>query len=272
MKIRLHPLFIALGLLTALFGGLPVFVICALTALMHECGHVFYAARLGFTCERISLMPYGAAAVCDTEGISRADAVKLALAGPAVNAFMLVALAGLWWFFPVTYAYTDTLFSANAAMLLINLLPAYPLDGGKVVRLLLERFMSEKRAGTVLRALSFAAAAALSAVFFLRLKNLSLLVFALFLVCSALCKDAPVSRIPFNIKKPARGRHMKRVLLTRDSTYKDALRYAGGPYYTVFVLFEDGEVEEVYEEELYQRLASHTIYEKVFTPSEENQG
>ena len=96
MKITLHPLFITLGIASAIFGGLPVFIIYALTALLHECGHIFCALRLGYKCEKISLMPYGAAAVCDTEGISKTDEIKLALSGPLVNAFICVGTAGLW--------------------------------------------------------------------------------------------------------------------------------------------------------------------------------
>ena len=110
MKITIHPLFLAVGLLSALFGGLPIFIICALTALLHECGHIFCAARLGFECKKISLMPFGAAAVCDIEGISPSDEVKLSLAGPLVNFILCVGVAGLWWFFPETYAYTDLIF------------------------------------------------------------------------------------------------------------------------------------------------------------------
>ena len=123
MKFRFHPLFLALGVASACFGALPVYLICVLTALLHECGHIFYAAKIGFKCEKISLMPYGAAAICDTEGISARDEIRLALSGPAVNAFMCVLCAGLWWFYPETYAYTDTVFSANAVMFAINLLP-----------------------------------------------------------------------------------------------------------------------------------------------------
>ena len=48
MKIKVHPLFFFVGLLSALFGGLPQFVICVLTALLHECGNIFFAARMGF--------------------------------------------------------------------------------------------------------------------------------------------------------------------------------------------------------------------------------
>ena len=141
MKITIHPLFLAVGLLSALFGGLPIFIICALTALLHECGHIFCAARLGFECKKISLMPFGAAAVCDIEGISPSDEVKLSLAGPLVNFILCVGVAGLWWFFPETYAYTDLIFYASAGMLVLNLLPAYPLDGGRVVKCVLGSFL-----------------------------------------------------------------------------------------------------------------------------------
>ena len=104
MKLTVHPLFLLVGLLSALFGGLPMFIISAVTALLHECGHIFCAARMGFECKNIKLMPYGAAAVCDIEGISPKDEIKLALAGPLVNLILCIAVAGLWWFYPVTYA------------------------------------------------------------------------------------------------------------------------------------------------------------------------
>ena len=102
MKISIHPLFFAVLIFSALFGGLLICIICVLTALLHECGHIFCAARYGYECERIRLMPYGAAAVCDIDGLSAVDEIKLALAGPAVNAAICVATAGLWGFFPPT--------------------------------------------------------------------------------------------------------------------------------------------------------------------------
>ena len=167
MKLTVHPLFLLVGLLSALFGGLPMFIISAVTALLHECGHIFCAARMGFECKNIKLMPYGAAAVCDIEGISPKDEIKLALAGPLVNLILCIAVAGLWWFYPVTYAYTDTVFAANASMLIINLLPAYPLDGGRVAGGALTKFLKPKTVNLVLRGAALVFAAALLVVFFL---------------------------------------------------------------------------------------------------------
>ena len=240
MKITVHPLFIALGIATAIFGGLPIYLIYALTALLHECGHMFCASRLGFKCEKISLMPYGASVICSTEGIRANDEIKLALAGPAVNAFLCVLFAGLWWFFPVTYAYTDTVFRANAVMLLINLLPAYPLDGGRVTGSILSKFMLRKRAEIILRAISIITSVSLILLFIFVFRNISLLIFSVFLLCSAFEKNGVLERISFRAKKVKRGREVRHIILTERSTYKDALRYVDDGKYCVFQFFSEG--------------------------------
>ena len=263
MKITLHPLFIAFGIASAIFGGLPVFLIYALTALLHECGHIFCAHRLGFKCEKISLMPYGASAVCDTDGISAADEIKLAVSGPLVNALIFVGCAGLWWFFPETYAFTDTVFKASAVMLIINLLPAYPLDGGRVMRCIAERIMPQKIAKIALRILSGVLAVSFILIFFLAYKNYSLLIFALFLIFSAFEKETPLTRINFTAKKPKRGREIKHIMLSQNSTFKDALRHIDGSRYLIFQFYSDGLLDEITEDELFEMMQDKTIYDKI---------
>lgn len=263
MKIKIHPLFFAMGLLSALFGGFPVFTICVLTALLHECGHIFCAERLGYECTKISLMPYGAATVCEIEGISAADEIRLALAGPAVNFFLCIAVAGLWWFLPVTYAYTDILFYSNAAMLLINLLPAYPLDGGRVVKCALIKFLKPKIANIALRALNLCAVAALITVYFTLLKNLSLIAVAVLLLCSAFQKAPPVRKINFSLRKRKKGREVKYVILDEEATYKDALKYIDDSRYLVLQFYGDKYVDEITEDELFEKLQVNSLYDKI---------
>lgn len=258
--ITFHPLFIALGIFTAVFGGLPVFLIYALTALLHECGHIFCAARLGFKCEKIKLMPYGAAAVCDIDGISKRDEIRLSLAGPAVNALLLVGTAGLWWFFPETYAYTDTVFSANAVMLAVNLLPAYPLDGGRAVRCFLLIFFSEKKADLILKISAIIICIALIVLFFTTLKNISLLFFAGFLLCSVFEKSVYLQRLDFVPKKLKRGKEVKHIMLRPDSTYKDALKFLDSGRYCIFLFYADGVLDEITQDELLEGLQKSNIY------------
>lgn len=230
---------------------------------MHECGHIFCAARLGFTCERVSLMPYGASAVCDIEGISPRDEVKLALAGPAVNLFVCVAVAGLWWFEPITYAYTDLIFTINAAMLLLNLLPAYPLDGGRVARCLLAKFFKPKVLNIAVRVIGLLVVAALILAFVFAERNLSLLTVAAFLLCSALEKSPPARKINFAAKKKRRGREIRYVIVGEEATYKDALRYVDGSRYLVLQIYGERFIDEITEDELYEKLMHHSIYDRL---------
>lgn len=262
LKITIHPLFLAVGLLSALFGGLPVFIICVLTALLHECGHIFFAARRGFECKKISLMPYGAAAVCDIEGISLSDEIKLALSGPIVNLVLLVAVAGLWWFYPITYAYTDILFYANAGMLIINLLPAYPLDGGRVLKCLLIKFFKPHTVDVTLRIVAILFAAALC-ISFIWVRNISVLFIATFLVVSAFLKNVPAQKIDFTRKKKKRGKEIKYVILGENATYSEALRHADSRRYLVLQIYGEHFIDEISEDELYERLLTHGLYDSI---------
>lgn len=265
MKITVHPLFVAVIIFSAVFGGLMISLIFALTALMHECGHIFCAAKMGYKCERIKLMPYGAAAVCDIEGIKWRDEVALALAGPAVNAAICVAVAGLWWFFPEIYAYTDTVMAASAAMLLVNLLPAYPLDGGRVARCLLCRLFSERAAYIALRITNLLLAACFVALFFLSQFNVTCLFFALFLLSSVFEKSSRMVKMNFSSAgKLKRGMEVKYVLVDGSLTYKDAVRLLDDKRYLVLQLYDGAVADEITQDELYEQMAVHGIYDKVF--------
>lgn len=264
LNVKIHPLFFAVGVASALVGGLPVFLITAITALLHECGHIFCAAKLGFNCTNVKLMPYGAAAVCDIDGISPADEIKLALSGPAVNAFLCVGVAGLWWFYPQSYAYTDTVMFANAAMLAVNLLPAYPLDGGRVFRCVLKKFVSERTAGIALRTVSLVVAAGFVAAFFTVYRHLSCLSMAAFLACSAFEKGAPASKLKYAGRAALkRGLPVKYVMADSSVTFKEALKHVDGSRFLVLQIYVDDFLEEVNQEELFEKLQTHSPYDRV---------
>lgn len=269
MKITIHPLFFAAGIATAIFGGLPVFLIYTLTALAHECGHIFCAHSMGFSCERVKLMPYGAAAECEIEGISPADEIKLSLAGPLVNAAICIFMAGLWWFWPVTYAYTDTVMAANAVTFIINMLPAYPLDGGRVARCLLTKFMSERAANITLRAVTVLLALGIASLFFFTDAGTNCITFGAFLLCSAFTKPPAACKINFvENKKLKRGLEVKYILADRSLTYRRAVRLLDDKKY---VVFRTPEGDEVTQDELLSSFLNRGIYDKVF-PSAKNEG
>lgn len=269
MKITIHPLFFGAMIFFALFGGLPSALICLVTALLHESGHIFCAAKMGFRCERIKIMPYGAAAMCDVEGIRAGDEIKLALAGPAVNAAICVALAGLWWFFPETYVYTDTVMHANIAMLTVNMLPAYPLDGGRVAACVFRKLFSKRAAVIVLKVVAAVIAAGLIVAFFFSGYNPTLLFFSLFLAGSAIEKAPSAELINFSSKgRLKRGIEVKYILCDRSLTYKDAFKKLDDKRYIVLQLYDGGVADEITQDELYEQAGAHSFYDRVFGDDE----
>jgi Zn-dependent protease len=113
--------------------------------LAHEIGHALVARRAGLRVRGITLWLLGGVAQLEDEPASPGDDLKVAIVGPAVSlalavgfgltAFGLAALGGP----ALGVAVAVSLAVSNTALALFNLLPAAPLDGGRVLRGLLWR-------------------------------------------------------------------------------------------------------------------------------------
>ncbi len=106
--------------------------------LVHEAAHAVTARRAGYPSRRISVYPLGGAVDdFNLPGTPR-DETLIALAGPAMSAIAGGALFGLWALAPRSIVRDDLLALAAGNVFLagINLLPGYPLDGGRVFRAL----------------------------------------------------------------------------------------------------------------------------------------
>ena len=106
--IRLHPAFIAVGVWFCFTGNLFPFFLSCIVAIQHECAHAFAASKLGYKLNKIVLMPYGAVIDGDLRDISLKDEIVVAICGPLCNLLTAGLFAALWWFYPITYAFTDT--------------------------------------------------------------------------------------------------------------------------------------------------------------------
>lgn len=155
---------------------------------MHEFAHAAAAARVGYRLRRIVLMPYGAIIRGDLEGISFKDEIFVALAGPLANAAAALGFIALWWLFPDAYPYTDTAAFASLGIAAVNVLPAYPLDGGRVLFCALAKKKGETFARKLCRAVSLVIGAAFLGLFvygcFIEV-NFSMLFFASFIIAGA---------------------------------------------------------------------------------------
>ncbi len=264
-KFRIHPLFFAAGILSAVTGTLLMFVAACLAALEHEYAHAFAAKRCGFVLDRVVLMPYGAMISGDISGIGKKQELAVLIAGPLANFATGVFFVALWWTFPETYPYTELAAAVSFSLFLVNLLPAYPLDGGRILRLLLSP-LGNKRAKTVCTVISFLIAAGLLAVFVatcFSVPNWSILAFACFLAAGAL-GGGSYTRISFSPKRFDGGVEERRVAISASLPASAAIRFLREDKYLTLLLFEQGEfVGELSEEELIAGLSRGAYNEQL---------
>jgi Zn-dependent protease len=107
--------------------------------LLHELGHAWQARREGIEIDAITLWLFGGVAQFKSRFPSAGAEFRIAIAGPLVSLglgvlFVLVALAGLPSAVDGVAAWLGYI---NLALLVFNLIPALPLDGGRVLRALL---------------------------------------------------------------------------------------------------------------------------------------
>lgn len=230
VTVSVHPLFFALGAYCLCTGRLFSFLAVTVTAVIHECGHAFYAARIGCRLTRLRLLPCGAVAEGNIDGISLSDEIRLALAGPAVNAACAAAFVALWWLFPETYPYTETACYASASLAAVNLLPAYPLDGGRVLFCIAAKRKGERFARVLCSVTGKLFGLAFLGLFVAGLffaPNPSLLFFSLFLLLGGVgARDCRYERIRFDFSRElSRGAPVRRVAISERATFKRALAF-----------------------------------------------
>jgi Zn-dependent protease len=154
-RLRIHFSFLILLLWTGIFSWKEqgpaaafdaVFFTCLIffCVLLHELGHVFAARRYGIRTPQITLLPFGGVAQMERLPEKPLQEIAVALAGPAVN----LGIAALLWLGMLSthslpdpasmeFALPIRLLSLNIWLALFNLLPAFPMDGGRVLRALL---------------------------------------------------------------------------------------------------------------------------------------
>jgi len=166
-EIRIHLTFLLLlawiGIAQYSAGGAGaaidsiVFVIAIFACVvLHELGHALAARRYGITTPDITLLPIGGLARLSRLPEKPAEEVVIAIAGPLVNlviAAVLILFLGAH-FSPASmsqiqdpgYGFLTRLAVVNIFLFAFNLIPAFPMDGGRVLRALLAFRLGRRRA------------------------------------------------------------------------------------------------------------------------------
>ncbi|HEY0382262.1 MAG TPA: site-2 protease family protein [Candidatus Elarobacter sp.] len=138
------------------FGAVCALVLFA-SVVAHELAHALVARRFGVRTSAITLFLFGGVATLEEEPSSPKSDALIALAGPAMSAVLaVVALALLFAvdrFVPgrlgTALGYLGTyVVLANAVLAVFNVIPAYPMDGGRVLRAFLWRRWRDRAVAT----------------------------------------------------------------------------------------------------------------------------
>jgi Zn-dependent protease/predicted transcriptional regulator len=140
----------------AVVNGILFIALLFLFVVLHEFGHALAARKFGIATTDITLLPIGGVARIEKMPKEPKQELWVALAGPLVNLFLAIALyAGLFLTNGISNISQVTLTNGsllarlagvNLSLALFNLIPAFPMDGGRVLRALLGTRMSYAKA------------------------------------------------------------------------------------------------------------------------------
>ncbi len=137
--------------------------------LVHEFGHALACRQVGGQANQIVLWPLGGVAYVSPPPRAGATLWSIA-AGPLVNVALAPVLSLLWWLghslgwgevMPNAYAFVKAICVINWALLIFNMLPIYPLDGGQILQSLLWFVLGRARSLMVTTIIGFIGVAGL---------------------------------------------------------------------------------------------------------------
>lgn len=255
---RLHPLFILYLIFLVIMGQIPSIATYILVVAIHEFSHNFVAQKLGYKLDRLTLMPYGVCLNYKTNVFTIQDEILIALAGPLVNCFITVFCIALWWLFPVLMPFTYVFCLCNAVLFIFNLLPCYPLDGGRILAGYLTRKYDRKLAIKVAILFNLIVSFVLIFTFitglFFGVINTNLLIISAFLLISNLEPQKSTSYNYISIRTNTvqsrinKGKQIKFTLINSDEKiYKIIAKMSRYKFNIFYVIFPNNKIKIITE-------------------------
>ncbi len=261
-RVRVHPLFLLLAAAMVFTGIWRDTLVLFLLILLHELGHAATANHLGYEVEEVTLLPFGGVAKLSfgTLGFVPTHEALIAVAGPIVN-LLLAVLAwamygvGLW-----SPAFCHTVVEMNLWIVVFNLLPGLPLDGGRVLRAARSRVVGYEEATREAYRVALWIAVVLLCAGGISLwagyPHAGMLILGLFLLVSAWIgqRDLSMETIRFldakRRKQSSTPELVRSLAVPASATVRDVVqKFAPDRYHMVYVRDEQGNVCTVLEEE-----------------------
>lgn len=157
MKVRIHPLFVLLMALSAWTPYFDEMLLLFGTVIVHELGHIAAASFYGYRVKEMEILPFGGVARLEhgSMGWQPRHETVIAIAGPIMNFVMLYLVILLRGSGLLSENLCSYLIEINLTIAFFNLLPALPLDGGRILRAAFSRSIGFQKATGVATAMAF---------------------------------------------------------------------------------------------------------------------
>lgn len=138
------------------------YVVIMVFAIIHELGHLVAGLALGMVPESIKLMPYGLSISfklipkdynkkIGTGNLLEIKKIIVAIAGPLTNFFIILII----FYLKIDLISNLIIIYANLLIITFNLIPIYPLDGGRILKGILHMLLGKKEAEKYINNISF---------------------------------------------------------------------------------------------------------------------
>lgn len=139
MKIKINLQIFIFAIIFYFTKQIRIYTILMLFALIHELGHLITGIILGLKVKSVTIMPFGVSIHFeDYSGKYIIKKLIIALAGPLVN--LIIVLLGLY------NNWDEDIIYANMLIGMFNLIPLYPLDGGRILKCIVHIVSNYKEA------------------------------------------------------------------------------------------------------------------------------
>ena len=153
-EIQLSIFIFVLPPLLIIAGFLREYTAAFFSIILHELGHMTVAYFYGYKPGCIKITPIGFSLSINDSDCPRKTLIKIYSAGPVVNLLIFVVLSLVTTAFPAMKGYLDLLSTSNIYLGIFNLLPVYPLDGGRILLEVMAGSIGTQVAGRMLRVLT----------------------------------------------------------------------------------------------------------------------
>ncbi|MBU3145569.1 M50 family metallopeptidase [Clostridium sp. CF012] len=267
--VRISKLFLPYIILLLILGFKGEIIIAFILVFIHELMHYLTARILGFSGFDIEILPIGAVLkVKDLDEASPKEDIIISLSGPLLN--LLLAAIFYVLFILFSRPYLHLICNSNLAIGIFNLIPAFPLDGGRVLRDILSTKTIYRKAHEISVRVSMVLGIIFMFIYFVSVaankSNFNLGLISIFILISSIKEKERIVYLIMGYIIKKRYRFIKRGYIENRSISifckKDLLSALGmvdKNKYNVFTVLDENMsvIEVLYEEEIIQAIKDY---------------